>query len=73
MRAWLQRDPVNIARDTLINWGVMTRAQADQIEAAAKQEAHDAFVWAAAQPNCKPEDGLKHVYVEGVVAARQFG
>jgi len=73
VRAWMQRDPVVIARDTLINWGVMTRAQADQIEAAAKQEAHDAFVWAAAQPNCKPEDGLKNVFVEGVVAARQFG
>ncbi len=73
VRAWMQRDPVHIARDTLINWGIMTRAQADQIEAAAKQEAHEAFVWAAQQPNCKPEDGLKHVFVEGVVAARQFG
>lgn len=73
VRAWMQRDPVVIARDVLINWGVLTRARADQIEAAAKQEAIDAFAWAAQQPNCKPEDGLRNVFVEGVVAARQFG
>jgi pyruvate dehydrogenase E1 component alpha subunit len=73
VRAWMQRDPVVIARDVLINWGVLTRTRADQIEAAAKQEAIDAFAWAAQQPNCKPEDGLRNVFVEGVVAARQFG
>lgn len=73
VRAWMQRDPVVIARDVLINWGVLTRARADQIEAAAKQEAIEAFAWAAQQPNCKPEDGLRNVFVEGVVPARQFG
>jgi acetoin:2,6-dichlorophenolindophenol oxidoreductase subunit alpha len=73
VRAWMQRDPVHIARDTLINWGVLDRARAEQIEAAAKQEAIESFKWAAAQPNCKPEDGLKHVFTTGTVAARQFG
>lgn len=73
VRAWMTRDPVVIARDTLISWGVLNRARADQIEAAAKQEAIEAFAWAAQQPNCKPEDGLKNVFVEGSVAARQFG
>ena len=73
VRAWMQRDPVDICRNTLVNWGVLTRAQADQIEAAAKQEAIEASAWADQQPFCKPEDGLKHVFVEGVVAARQFG
>ena len=73
VRAWMQRDPVVIAREVLINWGVLTRARADQIEVAARQEAIDAFAWAAQQPNCKPEDGLRNVFVEGVVAARQFG
>lgn len=73
VRAWMQRDPVDICRNTLVNWGVLTRAQADEIEAAAKQEAIDASAWADQQPFCKPEDGLKNVFVEGVVAARQFG
>ena len=73
VRAWMQRDPVDICRNTLINWGVFDRARADAIEAAAKKEAEDASAWADQQPFCKPEDGLKHVFVEGVVAARQFG
>jgi len=73
VRAWMQRDPVDICRNTLVNWGVLTRARADEIEAAAKKEAIEAFAWADKQPFCKPEDGLKHVFVEGTVAARQFG
>lgn len=73
VRAWMMRDPVNIARDTLVNWGVLDRARADAIEAAAKQEALDAFAWAAQQPLARPEDGLKNVFVAGSVAPRQFG
>jgi acetoin:2,6-dichlorophenolindophenol oxidoreductase subunit alpha len=73
VRAWMQRDPVDICRNTLVNWGVLTRARADEIEAAAKREAIEAFAWADQQPFCKPEDGLKNVFVEGAVPARQFG
>jgi len=73
VRAWMQRDPVDICRNTLVNWGVLTRARADEIEAAAKKEAQEASAWADAQPFCKPEDGLKHVFVEGTVLARQLG
>ncbi|MDH3319611.1 MAG: thiamine pyrophosphate-dependent dehydrogenase E1 component subunit alpha [Betaproteobacteria bacterium] len=73
VRAWMARDPVDICRDTLITWGVFDRAKADAIEAAAKKEAIEAFEWADKQPFCKPEDGLKNVFVEGAVPARQFG
>jgi pyruvate dehydrogenase E1 component alpha subunit len=73
VRAWMARDPVDICRDTLITWGVLNRARADAIEAAAKKEAIDAFAWADKQPFCKPQDGLKNVFVEGEVNARQFG
>ena len=73
IRAWMQRDPVNIARDVLVNWGVLDTAKAAAIEASVKQEVNEAFAWAAEQPLCNPEDGLKHVFVEGTVAARQFG
>jgi len=73
VRAWMQRDPVDISRNILINWGVFDRARAEQIEAAARQEAIDAFAWADQQPFCKPEDGLKNVFTTGSVAARQFG
>lgn len=73
VRAWMQRDPVDICRNTLVNWGVLTRARADEIDAAARKEAIEAFAWADQQPFCKPEDGLKNVFVEGTVPARQFG
>jgi len=73
VRAWLARDPVDICRNILINWGVLDRAKADEIETATKQEAVDAVAWADEQPLCNPEDGLKNVFVEGSVPARQFG
>jgi pyruvate dehydrogenase E1 component alpha subunit len=53
---------------------VLDRARADQIEAAAKQEAVEAFQWAAAQPNCREDGALKRVFATGeVVPSRQFG
>ncbi|HMB83353.1 MAG TPA: thiamine pyrophosphate-dependent dehydrogenase E1 component subunit alpha [Terriglobales bacterium] len=73
MRAWLARDPVDICRNTLVSWGVIDQAKAAAIEAAMKEEVKEAFEWEAKQPLCKPEDALKHVFVDGTVAARQFG
>jgi len=73
VRAWMARDPVDILRTTLVNWGVADKAKADEIEAAVKKDVKEAFEWADKQPLCKPEDGLKHVFVSGTVPARQFG
>jgi pyruvate dehydrogenase E1 component alpha subunit len=73
VRAWMQRDPVDIARKTLIDWGVFDAAKAAEVETAVKDEVKAAFAWADEQPMCVPEDGLKNVFVEGSVAARQFG
>lgn len=73
VRAWLARDPVDICRKTLISWGVLDKSKAAAIEATVKKEARDAFAWADKQPLCKPEDGLKNVFIEGSVPARQFG
>jgi pyruvate dehydrogenase E1 component alpha subunit len=72
VRAWLARDPIDIFRKTLLNWEVMDQAKADSTEAAVKQEAIDAFAWADEQPLCDPEHGLKNVFVEGTVPARQL-
>jgi pyruvate dehydrogenase E1 component alpha subunit len=52
VRAWMQRDPVVIARNILIDWGVIDAARADEIEASVKQEVSVAFAWAAEQPLC---------------------
>ena len=70
--AWMQRDPVEIARRTLIDWGVLDAPGADALEEAVKAEVAAAFAWAAEQPLCRPEDGLKHVFAEGEVLPRQI-
>ena len=72
VRAWMQRDPVDIARRTLIDWGLLDDGRADALEEAVKAEVVEAFDWAAAQPLCQPEDGLKHVFAEGEVLPRQI-
>jgi acetoin:2,6-dichlorophenolindophenol oxidoreductase subunit alpha len=73
LRAWMARDPCDLMRQTLVSWGVMNVERAMAIEEAAKREAVEAFAWADQQPFRKPEDGLRHVFVEGTVAPRQFG
>ncbi|MCR9087784.1 MAG: thiamine pyrophosphate-dependent dehydrogenase E1 component subunit alpha [Rhodobacteraceae bacterium] len=73
VRAWMQRDPVDIARRTLIEWGALDAAGAEAVEADVKAEIAAAFAWAAEQPLCTPEDGLEHVFTQGTVPARQFG
>lgn len=73
VRAWMQRDPVDICRNTLIDWGVLDKPGADKIETDVKKEIADAFEWGLSQPLCTPEDGVKHVFAEGSVPVRQFG
>ncbi|WP_417669656.1 thiamine pyrophosphate-dependent dehydrogenase E1 component subunit alpha [Roseibium sp.] len=73
VRAWMQRDPVNICRKILIDWEVITEEEGAEIEQAVKLEIAEAFEWGLAQPLCTPEDGLKHVFAEGSVPPRQFG
>lgn len=64
----MQRDPEDIARKTLLYWGVLDATAADALEA----EVEEAIKWAAEQPLCKPEDGLKQVFAEGEVLPRQI-
>jgi len=73
VRAWMQRDPVDISRKILVDWGVLDDSRAAEIETEIKAEIADAFEWGLSQPLCTPEDGLRHVFAEGTVPARQFG
>ncbi|SIT03310.1 pyruvate dehydrogenase E1 component alpha subunit [Roseivivax lentus] len=73
VRAWMQRDPVDIARNILVNWQVLDETAAQDMETEIKAEIEQAFVWASDQPLCNPEDGLKNVFADGAVPARQFG
>jgi TPP-dependent pyruvate/acetoin dehydrogenase alpha subunit len=72
VRAWMQRDPVDIARSILIDWTLLDDAAADAIETEVKQEVADAFAWAAEQPLCDEQGGLRNVFVDGQVEPRQL-
>lgn len=62
------RDPVEIARRRLIDWGVLTPDAADALEAEVKAEVAEAFAWAAERPLRPPRDGLKRALAtEGVL------
>lgn len=64
VRAWMARDPIDKHRKTLINWGVLTEAQANKLEAEVKKEITEAFKFAEESPVPKAEDALKNVYVK---------
>jgi pyruvate dehydrogenase E1 component alpha subunit len=72
VRNWMARDPIEIFRATLLNWGVLDGARADALEAQVKQEVSEAFAFAAGSPFPKPEDGLRNVFTSGSVPARQL-
>lgn len=73
VRAWMQRDPVEICRNTLIDWGVITAEQGAAMDAEIKAEIEEIFAWSGEQPLCKPEDGLKNVLYGIEAEPRQFG
>lgn len=72
VRAWMARDPLEIHKRTLLILGVINEARAQEMEETAKTEVAAAFKFADASPAPKGEDGLRNVYVDGFVAARQL-
>ncbi len=74
VKYWLAKDPIETHKRALINWGVFTEAEANELETSVKKEIADAFKFAAESPVPKPEDALKNVYVEdeGTVLPRQL-
>jgi pyruvate dehydrogenase E1 component alpha subunit len=72
VRHWLGKDPIVLHRRTLVDTGILTKAQADEIEEGVKAEAKAALDFTLASPLCTPQDGLKNVYATGTVPARQL-
>lgn len=72
VRHWMARDPLVIHRRTLVDWEVLSEAEADELEAEVKDEIADAFQFADESPVPDARDGLKYVYLEGVVLPRQL-
>lgn len=72
VRAWMAKDPIDIFRQTLIGFGVLTAAVAEQREAAAKAKVAEAFQFADDSPVPRAEDGLKNVFADGTIPARHI-
>jgi len=72
---WLNKDPIEIHKNTLVSWGVVTKDRAEEINLQVKKEVEDAFDWADTQPVPKAEDATKYAFakVEPYVLPRQLG
>lgn len=72
VRAWIANDPLTRFRDQLIAIGVLGEAQAEQMEAAVKEEVQASIEFARQSPLPVPEAGVEQVYAQGTVPASQF-
>ena len=62
MAKWKQRDPVTLFRTELIRQGVLSDAQADEMEAQARREVEEAVEYARRSPYPAPEEAYKGLY-----------
>jgi len=69
---WLNRDPIKLFKRTLIDWKILTDQQAGTIEDGVKAEVEEAIQFAREASYLPSKDGVKNVYKEGTVLARQF-
>ena len=60
-----QIDPIARMEMALIEAGVLTEADADEMKASVHKEVDEAAAWAATRPDPEPETALSHVYYEG--------
>jgi acetoin:2,6-dichlorophenolindophenol oxidoreductase subunit alpha len=72
VRHWLAKDPIVLHRRYMIDLGIQTEAEADELEEEMKAEVAAAFKFADDSPVPDARDGLKLVYVKGTVLPRQL-
>lgn len=72
VRAWMARDPIDIFRNTLIQFGVLDETGAEAHEDAARQKVAEAFEYADAAPVPEAEAGLDNVFANERVPARHI-
>lgn len=72
VRAWLAKDPIDLFRRTLTQFGLLTDEQAMEREQAAKAKAEEAFRLAEAAPVPQAEDALRNVFASGTVEPRHI-
>ncbi len=62
MAAWKRRDPVPVFRAELIRQGVLSDAQADEMEAQVRREVEEAVEYARRSPYPTPDEAYKGLY-----------
>ncbi len=72
VRHWLQRDPLDIHKSTLIEWEIFTEEEAEEHERNMLGEIEEAFQFADDSAVPDEEDALLHVFVDERVPARQL-
>lgn len=72
IRAWVARDPVPRQRRVLIDLGLLTEEQADEMVVAAKRQGEEAIAYALASPHVQAEDGLRQVFADYEAKQTQF-
>ena len=72
VRAWLAKDPVTTFRNTLLEFGVLDEAAAEERMQAAQSRVDEAYAFADAAPAPDPEAGLDHVFAGERVPARHI-
>ncbi|MGM0421117.1 MAG: thiamine pyrophosphate-dependent enzyme [Bacillota bacterium] len=72
VKHWLQKDPLDIHRGTLIKWDILSEEEADDHESKILTEIEEAFQFADDSPVPPAEDALVHVFVGERVPARQL-
>ena len=72
VRAWLAKDPVAIFRQTLLEFGVLDDAGADERVQAARDRVAAAYDFADQAPSPEPETGLDHVFAGERMPARHI-
>ena len=72
LRSWLAKDPIEKHKRFLVQEGILTEAEAQDIREKVRQEIADAFELAIASPVPVAEDGVKNVFIGETVLPRQL-
>lgn len=72
VRSWLAKDPVEIFRSTLQEFGVLDDAAAEERLRAARNRVEEAYAFADRAPAPEPESGLDHVFAGGRATPRHI-
>ena len=61
---WLGRDPIKLFRDVLVERGVASAEEVDELEAAVAQEVEDAVAFTMESPDPEPEVAFSDLYTD---------